>query len=130
MELLARTCHTESMNVQRIAARIFVIVGGLFWIAMIWGKEWAYRGSPFTQAAGYAALVAIGIAIVFIIGLFYEYLAALILGVGALAVIIFGIIQGWEAGVWGTVLVFFIAPMLIAAALYALAARMQRICTM
>lgn len=130
MELLARTCNTEVMNVQRIAARAFVIVGALFWVFMIWGAKWAYEGAPFTEAAGSAALVAIAIAVLFIVGLFYEYLAALLLSVAALGVVVFGVIQAWEAGVWGTVLIFFIAPMIVAAVLYVLAARMQRICAL
>jgi len=130
MELLARTCKMEQMNAQRIFARIFVIVGGLFWIFMAWGAEWAYRGAPFSRALGGAAIYAAAIAVIFVIGLFYEYLVAAILVVGAVAVIAYGIFMGWEAGVWSTVFFFFVLPMLIAAALYGMAARMQKICTL
>lgn len=128
MELLARTCKLERMNVQRIFARVFVLGGGLFWVAMAWGTEWAYRGAPFTEALGGALLWAAGIGAVFAIGLFYEYVAAAILGVGAAAIVIAGIVLGWETGVWAVVFFFFLLPMLIAAALYYLAARMQRRC--
>jgi hypothetical protein len=62
--------------------------------------------------------------------MFYEYLAALILGAGAVGVVVYGVVMSWEAGVWGTVFFFFILPMLIAATLYFLAARMQKICSM
>lgn len=130
MELLARTCHTESMNVQRILARGFVLVGGLFWVAMSWGASWAYQGAPFMQAAGGALIYAAGIAVIFVIGMFYENLAAAILVVGAVAVAVFGLVSSWETGVWATVAFFFILPMLVAAALYALAARMQKICAL
>lgn len=129
MELLSRTCKTEQMNVQRLFARLFVIAGGLLWVFMAWGTEWAYRGSPFTRAAGSAALYALGIAVVFVIGLFYEYVAAAVLAVGVLAIGVFGIVAGWETGVWAIAVFFFIVPMLLAAALYFMAAHMQDVCT-
>lgn len=130
MELLAKTCKTEQMNAQRIFARIFVVLGGLFWVFMAWGTAWAYKGAPLTEALGGALIYAAAIAAVFVIGMFFEYLAALILGAGAVGVVVYGVIMSWEAGVWGTVFFFFVLPMLIAAALYFLAARMQKICTL
>lgn len=130
MELLARTCRTEQMNTQRIFARLFVIVGGLLWIFMAWGAQWAYKGAPITVAMGYALVFVVAIAAIFVIGLFYEYVASAILGAGAVAIIIYGLFAGWEAGVWGIALLFFVLPMVIAAVLYSMAARMQRICTL
>lgn len=130
MELLAKTCNTEQMNAQRMMARGFVIVGGLFWVAMIWGAAWAYQGAPLTSALGGAAIYAAAIAALFVIGMFYENVAAGLLAVGALVIVGFGIFAGWEAGVWATVLFFFILPMTVAAVLYFLAARMQAICNM
>jgi hypothetical protein len=129
MELLSRTCRTEEMNTTRLFARIFVIVGGLFWIFMVWGAAWAYQGAPFTEALSGALIYAVGIAAIFVVGLFYENVASVILAVGAVAIVVYGVIGQWEAGVWATVFFFFILPMLIASALYAMAARMQKICT-
>jgi len=128
MELLAKACNTEHMNAQRILARSFVLVGGLFWIFMAWGRAWAYEGAPLTEALGGALLYAAGIAVLFVIGMFYENLAAAILALGAIVIVIAGIVVGWEVGVWATVFFFFIVPMLVASALYYLAARMQKIC--
>jgi hypothetical protein len=130
MELLARTCKMEQMNAQRLFARIFVVAGGLFWVFMSWGASWAYQGAPLTKALGGALLYAAGIAVIFVLGLFYENLTALILAAGAVALVVFGVVAGWEAGVWGIVIFFFVLPMLIAAALYYLAARMQKICNL
>jgi len=130
MELLAKTCKSEQMNAQRIFARVFVVVGGLFWVFMSWGASWAYQGAPFTEALGGALIYAGAIALIFVIGLFYENVAAAILAAGAVGVVVYGVIMGWEVGVWGTVFFFFILPMLIASGLYFLAARMQRICNM
>ena len=130
MELLAKTCNTEQMNAQRMFARGFVLVGGLFWIFMIWGSKWAYEGAPLNAALGNALIIAAGIAVLFVIGMFFENVAALILAVGAIGLVVFGIVSGWEVGVWATVFFFFILPMLIAAALYFLAARMQKMCSL
>lgn len=130
MQLLARTCKTEEMNAQRLFARVVVLFGGLFWVFMIWGARWAYQGAPFTAAAGGAMIYAAAILLLFVIGMFYENIAALLLLVGALAIVAFGVVSGWEGGVWITVFFFFVLPMLLAAALYALAARMQRICAL
>lgn len=130
MELLARTCNLERMNAQRIMARGFVIIGALFWGFAAWGAKWAYEGAPFTEALSYALMYAGSIAVVFVIGMFYENLAALILAVGSVAIIVAGVVIGWEAGVWATMAFFFILPLVIAAVLYVLAAQMQKVCSM
>lgn len=137
MELLSRTCSTERMNVERIIARLFVVLGGLFWVFMLWGSQTGsgYSLGPLSSteiknALGSAA-IPLGFTIaIFILGLFFERLTALMLGVAALAVVIWGIIAAWEAGVWMMAIAVLIAPMLIAAALYWLAGRMEQICLM
>jgi hypothetical protein len=116
------------MNIQRIGARTFVVVGGILWVAMAFGAEWAYIGSPLSKAMAYSALVALGIAAVFVVGLFYEYVAAGVLTAAVIAVVVYGAIVRWEAGLWATIAFFFLVPMIAAAVLYALAARMQTIC--
>lgn len=128
MEMLARTCKTDSMNAQRIMARLFVIVGALFWVSAAWGAKWAYQGAPFTQALSFALIYAGTAAFVFAIGLFYENLVAVLLTAAAAAIVVFGIVAGWETGVWAVVAFFFVLPLVIAAILFALAARMQKIC--
>lgn len=128
MEILARVCKTERMNAQRLWARIFVIAGGTLWIFMTWGAQWVYRGSALGRAAGYSALVLLAIAAVFVLGMFYENATAALLAAGVLGIVVYGAFQGWEAGVWGVVILFFVVPMITAALLYLAAARMQRIC--
>lgn len=130
MELLSRTCKMEQMNAQRIFARFFVLVGALFWGFAAWGARWAYQGQPFGEALGGAMIYAGAILAVFVLGLFYEQLAALVLALASVAVIALGFVSGWETGVWATMVVFFVLPLLLAAALYYLAARMQKICSM
>ncbi len=128
MELLARTCNLETMNAQRILARGFVLAGALFWGVVAWVAEWANDGAPFSETLPFAAVYAVGILLVFVIGLFLENLAAAILALLSASVVAAGIVIGWEVGVWATVLFFFVLPLLMAAALYLLAARMQKIC--
>lgn len=128
MELLARTCRTERMNVQRIFARAMLLFGGAFWVSMIWGASAVYRGQPLAEAFGNAALIAAAIIAVFVIGLFYEYLAAVILAVAVVAVIGWGLVAGWEAGVWATVTFVILLPAIASAVLYVAAAGMQRRC--
>jgi len=130
MELLARTCNTERMNVQRIMARFMLILGGVFWVSMVWGAAWVYQGAPFQEAAGGALIYAIAIAVVFVIGLFYEYVAALLLALAAAGVVVYGLIMGWWAALWATMFFFFILPLIVSAVLYYMAAQMQKVCTM
>lgn len=130
MELFARTCHMERMNIERIFARLFVVLGGIFWIAMIWGTQTAVAGAPFTVVAAYSGLTALLVAAVFVVGLFYERAAAVLLIAGALALLVVGLVVGWEAGVWATVFFVLMLPMLVSAALYWSAARMQKICAL
>lgn len=135
MELLSRTCNTESANIERILARAFVILGGLFWILMFFGSKTQARYANIVYTAADVQrgfineLIPLAVTIViFVIGMFYERLAALLLLVGAVGVIVWGVIFGWEAGVWFVMLVLIVAPMVIAALLYWLAGRMQQIC--
>jgi hypothetical protein len=137
MELLSRTCSTNRMNVERIIARLFVILGGLFWVFMLWGSETGSgyslgpaSSSDVTSALGSAAIPLAFTILVFILGLFFERLTALVLLLASLAVVVWGIVAAWEAGVWMMAIAVLIAPMLIAAALYWLAGRMEQICLM
>ncbi len=137
MELLSRTCKTESMNVERIIARLFVVLGGLFWIFMLWGSQTGsgYSLGPLSSneirsALGSAAIPLVFTVLVFVLGLFFERLTALVLLIAAAAVVIWGIVAAWETGVWMMAIAVLVAPILIAAALFWLAGRMQQICLM
>ncbi len=130
MELLAQTCKTEQMNAQRLAARIFLLAGGIFWVIAALSAQYAYRGAPFTEALRYALVYAAAVFVVFLIALFYENLAALILVLGFLGVVILGFVAGWGTGLWAIVFFFFLVPMLLSAILFLSAARMQKICTL
>ncbi len=137
MELLSRTCSYERMNTERIVARLFVILGGIFWVAMLYGAGTGsgYSVGPVTSgqvtsSLGSAAIPLAFTVLVFVLGLFFERLTALLLVVASAAVIVYGLVVSWEAGVWLFAIAVLVAPMLIAAVLFWLAGRMEQICKM
>ncbi|TDB38137.1 MAG: hypothetical protein D9V44_08855 [Actinobacteria bacterium] len=128
MELMSKVCKSEEMNFERLAARIFVAGGGVFWIAAVLGMDLGYRDKGVFGAAQ-TALIPLAIAAgALAIGWFYENLAAAVLLGGTVGTVVWGIASGWEGGVWWVMTGVLIGPMAIAALLFFLAARMQRIC--
>lgn len=114
--------NSERKNVERIFARGFTILGGIFWIAAAAAGPHLYGGQTVIGAFGTAIYPLIYTIAVLAIGWFYERLASLILALGALGTIAWGIINGtWEPFVWGIMLTFFVAPTVISAVLFYLA---------
>lgn len=137
MEVMTRTCNYERMNVERLFARAFVILGGIVWTVMLFASETAARYTNFTYtldevvtAAGSAALPLAVTVLIFVIGWFYEALAAVLLFAGAAGVVVWGVIAEWAASLWVIMGIALIGPMLLAAVLYLLASRMQMICSL
>jgi hypothetical protein len=124
------TCNPTRMTLERIAARSFVVLGGLFWvIAAIGAGRGLFTGNSL-MSMDTALLPLVLTLVVLAIGWFFEYAAATILIAGSSAVLAWGITAGWEAGVWMLMASTLIAPMLISAALFFLAARMQEACSL
>jgi len=128
VELLARTCKSERMNFQRMLARFLLLLGILFTFWMGFGNQFAYQGQPLGIATAYGLLFSGGLIIVFVIGLFYEKIAALLLAVGAAAMIVWGIVAQWPSGAWGAMGFLIVLPLAVSAILYYAASRMQQIC--
>lgn len=130
MQLFARTCKFDRMNIERFAARTFVVTGGLFWFVAAMGAVTRYleedAGDVLTQAWVLLGLTMVVLAI----GWFYEVLAAMILFALTALFIAWGFVNPaiGETGVWAIWLLFTAAPASTAAALFLLAARMQKIC--
>lgn len=130
MELMTRTCKFERMNVQRLFARGFVVLGGVFWVAATFSADYFYSRLDLTEALA-SALLPLGVAVLALaIGWFYEVLASVLLFAGSVAAIAWGVIAGWEAGVWVTMAAVLIGPMALSGLLFMLAARMQMVCTL
>ena len=135
MNLLVRTCSTDRMNVSRIAARILIVAGGLLWAIMFFAQASTQRYADLTYsfreitAAGVSALLPLAITVVvFVLCLYYENLAAVVLFAGAAAVVVYGVIAGWEPLVWVSALAVLALPMVVSGALLLLAASTQRVC--
>lgn len=137
MELMTRTCNYERMNVERLLARLFVLLGGGLWTVMLFASETAAKYTDFTysleevvSAAGTAFLPFAATVLVFVVGWFYEKLAALLLIAGAAGVVVWGVIAGWTTALWIIMGIVLVGPMLLAALLFLLASRMQMICSL
>jgi hypothetical protein len=113
----------ERKNVEHIAALIFTTIGGVFWIVTALVGSNLGTTNPaagFVQIGGAFAPLVYTIAVL-IIGYFQERIAALILALGAVGTIAWGVIAGWETNVWIIMLVFFVSPTIISMVLFYLA---------
>lgn len=135
MNLLVRTCSTERINVSRILARTMIGVGGAIWAVMFFSAASVQRYSNLTYnfrevtSAGVTALLPLVLTVaVFVLAMFYERLAAVVLFAGAAGVVVYGVIMGWEALLWASVLLALAVPMVVSGALLLLAASTQRVC--
>lgn len=123
-----KTCDTNRLTIERIMARTFVVLGGLFWTIA------AFTGPYFFGAVGLpaslrTALIPLGITIVALaVGWFFERPAAVLLVVGAAVIAVIGLFMAWEPVVWLVIGLFIMVPMLVSATLFVLAARMQDVC--
>jgi hypothetical protein len=128
MDLMARTCNYDLMGGERLSARLFVALGGIFWVIAALSASAIYNNEGFVSAAGAVLLPFALAAVALIIGWFYENVAAVLLFVGAVATVVWGFVAQWEAGVWGLMAIVLIAPTIIAGVLFLMAAQMQGVC--
>lgn len=112
---------TGTENTERLFARGFTILGGIFWIATAFAGPYVFGGQNLAGAFQVAVFPLVFTLAILAIGWFYERLAAVLLAVGAVGTIAWGVIMGWESTVWAIMLIFFVAPTVVAALLYFLA---------
>jgi hypothetical protein len=128
VELFARACNYDVMDTERIAARVFVGIGGAIWAVLSIGAAFVYPSSTGT-AAFVPALIVLALAIfALLVGWFFENLAAVLLFLGAVVTVVWGVMAGWEAGVWALMAIFLIGPEIVAGLLFLMAAQMQKVC--
>ncbi len=130
MEIFAKTCNSDVMDGERIAARLFVGIGGVIWTVLAIGSAMVFGTSGPAALTIQIVLPLVLAVLAFAIGWFYENVAAALLFAGAIATVVWGVVMGWEAGVWGIMAIFLIAPEIIAGLLFLMAARMQAVCEM
>lgn len=130
MEVMTRTCNPGRLIVERWIGRAFVALGAIFWASMTLGAQIGYLDKTLPEAARREWITLVLIVVILIIAWFYELLAAIVLVAGAAATVVWGIVAGWEIGVWFLMGSLFIAPAIIAAVLFVAANRMQRVCVL
>lgn len=123
------TCDPVRMSIERFSARTFVILGGAFWTIAAFAGPYSFKGVDLPAALTSAMLPLAITAVALAVGWFFERVAAGGLVAGAVAVGVWGIVAAWEANVWLIMATVLIAPMLIAAVLFYLAASMQTVCS-
>ncbi len=123
-------CHPDRMNLERLAARAFVVGGGIFWVIAAFAAPYVYGRSGATVAIQTAIYPFVATAAILVIGWTYERMAAVLLLAGAAGVAVWGVLFGWELGVWILMSTVLIAPITIAAVLFLLASRMQEVCSL
>ena len=136
MAITQRTYNTDRMNIYRLGARAFVTGGAIFWTMVVlagvlgansegWFRVAAGEPLPskFTTALTYAFVWIAIAAVIFIVGLFYENVAAILLAAAAVGAVVYGASMQWEPVLWFIVILFIILPIAISAILYVLAAR-------
>jgi hypothetical protein len=139
MNFMLRAKDTGKVNIDRIFARLLVALGGVFWIAALFGgnvkanyEQFVYT-LPELAKASTLSLVPLGIVIVvFALGWFYERLTGLVLLAVAAVMLLWGIVaHGSELAadtvLWTTAVVVLVAPAAFAGVLYLLAARTQEV---
>jgi len=119
--MTTETTAVEIKNTERLFARGFTVLGGIFWVVSAFAGPYIYGGKSVVGAFGIALYPLLFTAGILIIGWFYERLVSLILALGAIGTVAWGVIMGWEASVWAIMLIFFVAPTVVSALLFFLA---------
>ena len=89
-------CNQDRLTVERIAARSFVVLGGLFWVIATFSAERVFRGGSDLISARNALLPLALTVIVFVIGMFWEYAVSALLAATSAGVLAWGFYAGWE----------------------------------
>jgi hypothetical protein len=127
--MATNACNLDRMTLQRISARSFVIIGGVFWVLAALAAGRGFVGGDGSIMSATTAMLPLVLTVAILaIGWFFEYAASAILAAGSVAVVAWGVIAGWEGGLWMLMLATLVAPMLISGTLFYLAARMHGIC--
>lgn len=120
--------HAEESGAEylaRLGARGFVVAGGLFWMAAAFSGPFVYEGMSLSDSMRVAVWPLLATAVTLLVGWHYERLASVLLVAASAAVVVWGTLYAWEFGLWMLMSAVLIAPMIIAALLFVLAARSE-----
>ena len=115
----------ERISLERGVARAFVIAGGAFWAVAIFAGMNSFRQTGVMSAVVGAFFPLVAVAATLVIGWYYERAAAALLVAASFAVVVWGVIYGFELGVWVLMTLALIGPMMTAATLFWMARRDQ-----
>jgi len=116
--------RTVIEHLARTFARALVIAGGAFWVIATFAVPLVYHDTT-TIDASIGMWPFLAVLVILVIGWKYERLAAVLLLAASVAVVAWGFMYGWEAGVWIVMAAVLIAPMALAAVLFTLSARAE-----
>ncbi len=116
----------EVQNIERMFARGFVIAGGLFWMIAAFAGPFVFAETSAREAVVTAMWPLIATLVILLIGWYYERIASVLLFAGSAAVFAWGVMFGWEAGVWAIMSIVLLAPMVIAGVLFLLASHSEQ----
>jgi hypothetical protein len=117
----------EIENIERMFARGFVIAGGVFWAIAAFAGPFVFGETTAREAFVTAMWPLLATVVILLIGWYYERIASLLLFAGSAAVFAWGVMFGWEAGVWMIMSAVLIAPMVIAGVLFLLASHSESV---
>lgn len=117
--------QSELEFVERLFARGFVILGGVFWVAATFAGPVAFGDVGIVASVKTAIWPFLATLLTLVIGWKYERLASVLLFGASAAVPIWGLLYNWEAGVWLLMVCLLIAPMALAGILFLLAERAE-----
>lgn len=115
----------DAENLVRLLARVSVGAGGMFWMIAAFAGPYVFNKTSLAQSMRTAAWPFLATIVILAIGWFYEQLAAVLLTAASGAVLVWGVIYGWEPGLWLVMVLVLIGPMMLAAALFLLAAHAE-----
>jgi hypothetical protein len=110
---------------ERTLARAMVITGSAFWVVAAFAGHYLSRTTSLEESILTAIWPFLGTVAALAIGWVNERLASMLLLVAAVAMVVWGVIYGWEPGVWSVMAYAVIAPLAIAGILFALASRAE-----
>ncbi|MBI5231425.1 MAG: hypothetical protein HY876_04575 [Coriobacteriales bacterium] len=117
--------ETDMEIAGRAFARVFVVAGGIFWMAAAFAGPYVYGQMTLATSVKTAMWPFLAAVVTLIIGWTYERLAAVLLFAASTAVVVWGVLYQWEFGVWAIMTFVLIAPMAIAGVLLMLASRAE-----
>lgn len=135
MNLMLRTRSTGQLNLDRVFARVFVVLGGIFWVAAFFGEtakadysNFVYTLPELAKASTMSLVLLAVVVAILVLCFFFERLAGLVLVVLAAGMVVWGIVAHWgEVGLWLTAISVLIAPAAISGALFELSSRRQEL---